>query len=112
MIESAGRTDAFENSELYFTSPWQAELFAIAILLCDAGHLNRAELSDAVERAISSASPANSRTAEDECFTAALRTLESAMADRGIAIGREIDSAQGEWREAYLATPHGAPVRL
>ncbi len=112
MIESAARNDAFEHSELYFISPWQADLFAIAVLLCETGHLDRAELSDAVEQAASSASPENGIAAREECFTAALRTLERALAERGVANRREIDSAQDEWRQAYLETPHGAPIKL
>ena len=112
MIESAARNDAFENPELYFTSPWQADLFAIAVSLCDAGHLDRAELSEAVEQAMSSASAVNEMAADDEFFAAALRILELALVDRGIANPREIDSVQGEWRQACLATPHGTPVRL
>ena len=112
VIESVVGKDAFENSELYFFKPWQAELFAIAVLLCDAGHLDRAELSEAVEQAISSASSSDGLSAGEESFTEALRTLESALADRGFANRREIDSAQGEWRQAYLATSHGEPVRL
>lgn len=112
MIESATRNDAFENSELYFTSPWQADLFAIAVSLCDAGHLDRAELSEAVEQAMSISSDANGMAAGEEFFAAALQILELALANRDIANPREIDSAQGECRQAYLATPHGAPVRL
>ena len=112
MIESTARNDAFERSELHFISPWQADLFAIAVLLCEAGHLDRAELSEAVQRAASSASPENGVAAGEERFAAALRTLERALADRGVANRREVDSAQDEWRQAYLETPHGAPVKL
>ena len=112
MIEATARSDAFERSELYFISPWQADLFAIAVLLCEAGHLDRAELSEAVQQAASSASPEYGMAAGEERFTAALRALERALADRGIANRREIDSAQDEWRQAYLETPHGASVKL
>ena len=81
MIESAARNDAFENSELYFTSPWQVDLFAIAVSLCDAGHLDRAELSEAVEQAMSSANATSEMAADEELFAATLRILELGPVD-------------------------------
>ncbi|MCW5774459.1 MAG: hypothetical protein KIT16_22635, partial [Rhodospirillaceae bacterium] len=41
-----------------------------------------------------------------------LAALETIVARKGAASTGEVDTRQEEWRQAYLATPHGMPVEL
>ncbi|MEQ8805438.1 MAG: nitrile hydratase accessory protein, partial [Rhodospirillales bacterium] len=41
-----------------------------------------------------------------------LAALERLCADKGLALGDEVANRAEEWRDAYLATPHGQAVAL
>ena len=112
MTAMDARSDVLELGGLSFNEPWQAELLAIAILLCETGRLDKSELSEVAGKAISDTGPSASSTSDEAAFEAALGKLESVLAEKGIADRTEIDSALDEWRRAYLDTSHGKPVKL
>ena len=106
------RSDVFELGGLCFNEPWQAGLLAIAVLLCETGRLDKSELSEVAGKAISGAGPTGGAASGEDAFEAALSKLETVLAEKGIADRTEIDSALNEWRQAYLDTSHGKPVKL
>ena len=112
MTGMAARSDVFKHGRLCFTEPWHAELLAIAILLCETGRLDKSELSEVAGKVISDTGSSVGKSSSEDAFEAALSTLESVLAGNGIADRTEIDSALKEWRQAYLETPHGEPVKL
>ena len=112
MIAMDARSDVFEHGGLRLSEPWHAELLAIAVLLCETGHLDKSELPEVAGKAISGAGSSVDTSSDEAAFEAALSKLETVLAKKGIADRNEIDSALNEWRQAYLDTPHGKPVKL
>lgn len=112
MTAMDARSDVFEHGGLCFSEPWHAELLAIAILLYETGRLDKSELSEIAGKAISDKGWSVGTASGEDAFVAALSKMESVLAGSGIAGRTEIDSALNEWRQAYLDTPHGEPVKL
>jgi nitrile hydratase accessory protein len=93
-----------------FKEPWQATAFALAVHLSERGAIPWAEWSAALAREIEAA--AGDPAQVDHYFRDWLRAFERICAEKGMVDPAEIRSRQEEWRRAYLATPHGAPVEL
>lgn len=96
-----------------FDSPWQAQAFAMAVSLQEAGYFSRAEWSDALGRAIArdetSKGPDTTGARYYDCWLAALEAL---LQDKGLMAEHALRQRRREWEEAYLSTPHGQPVGL
>ncbi|WP_051608773.1 nitrile hydratase accessory protein [Fodinicurvata fenggangensis] len=96
-----------------FDYPWQAQVFALAVSLQEAGRFSRAEWSDALGRAIAkdeaSNGPDTTGARYYDCWLAALEELLQA---KGLAEADSLRQRRRAWEEAYLSTPHGQPVEL
>lgn len=86
-----------------FAAPWQAQAFALAVALNEAGWLDWGDWSRAFGAA---------RASEGDYFTDWLETLERILADRGVAEAAEMRTLAAAWARAAAATPHGTPISL
>jgi nitrile hydratase accessory protein len=93
-----------------FEEPWQASAFALAVHLSERGAFPWTEWSAALGRVIQAAAgdPAHAGA----YFHHWLAALERLCTERGLVDPGEIRRRQEQWRQAYLATPHGQPVEL
>ena len=48
----------------------------------------------------------------DDYYSAWLAALEALLQGHDVAGAPEIEQMASDWRQAYLETPHGNPVRL
>jgi hypothetical protein len=48
----------------------------------------------------------------DDYFNAWLETLEHILIADGVAGAEDLTALKTAWADAYLSTPHGAPVHL
>lgn len=95
-----------------FAEPWHAQVFAVTVALNEAGRFDwpdwAARFSDTLKR--------HGLTRElnggDDYFHAWLETLEALLAEQGDAGAEDIQTLRNAWEDAYMTTPHGAPVRL
>ena len=100
------------DDEPVFAEPWQAQAFALAVQLHDAGHFGWDEWAETLGREIKAA---QDRGDPDDGSTyyrhwlAALRTILSA---KGLLNEAAVETRKAAWAEAYAKTPHGAPVEL
>ena len=98
--------------EPVFLEPWHGQVFALTV------HLNETGLFDWSDWAARfSATLARHGLERDldggaDYFTCWLETLETFLSDLGQAAPEEVDRLRSAWEAAYLATPHGDPVRL
>lgn len=96
-----------------FDYPWQAQAFALAVSLQEAGYFSRSEWSDALGRAIArdetSKGPDTTGARYYDCWLAALEAL---LQDKGLMAEHLLQQRRREWEQAYLSTPHGQPVEL
>ncbi len=91
--------------ERSFDEPWQATAFAMVIKLHEGGLFTWAEWAETLGAEIA----ANRDRAYYDSWLAALERLVTA---KGVAGSAELAGLRDAWREAYVHTPHGQPVRL
>lgn len=94
-----------------FAEPWQARLWALTQRLAEAGLFDWPGWAQAFGAALARARAAGGPEDGANYYDLWLETLEALLAERGIAPA-EVDAMAEAWERAYLATPHGAPVRL
>lgn len=97
---------------LRFDEPWQAQLFALTVALNEAGHFGWAEWTEAFGATLRRRGAERARDGGADYYDAWLETLERFLDARGHAPAAEAARTKAAWEAAYLATPHGMPVRL
>lgn len=95
-----------------FAAPWHAELFALTVALNEAGHFGWPDWTGRFAATLARRGAGRPLDGGDDYFLAWLETLEAMLAEAGVAGAAEVEAARAAWEAAYLATPHGQPVRL
>ena len=99
---------AILDNEAAFAEPWQAQIMALAFALAEKGMFSSAQWSEALGAELHK-HEADDRTSY---YQAALRALEALLLASGNLARANITLREQQWRQAYLATPHGMPVEL
>ena len=98
---------AAQDHDPAFSEPWQAQVLALAHAACEKGLFTPSQWANALGAELREAHIGDERTAYYEAAVHALETLlKSQLSPDSIARREE------QWRQAYLATPHGQPVEL
>ncbi len=95
-----------------FAEPWQAQAFAMAVLLHERGLFTWPEWAEALAaevRADTAAAPDDHGAAYYRSWLAALERLRIA---KGLASNDGIARLAAAWQAAAEATPHGRPIVL
>jgi nitrile hydratase accessory protein len=92
-----------------FAAPWEASAFAMVLALHRAGRFEWREWVALLADEIRTAPPDPTGAQYYERWSAALETL---LGHLGLMSSEAIAERSEAWRRAYLATPHGAEVRL
>jgi nitrile hydratase accessory protein len=101
---------ASRDGEPAFAEPWQVEVLALAMVLCERGAFSAGAWSEALGAELRRAEAAGGRDDHDTYYGAALAALERLLAG-DVSAAALADRAE-EWRRAYRRTPHGQPVAL
>ena len=91
-----------------FAEPWQAQAFALALKLYDAGAFSWTEWAQALSAELAR-DPSDDGGRYYEHWVAALERLAAA---RGLVAARELGARKRAWADAYRHTPHGRSVEL
>jgi nitrile hydratase accessory protein len=95
-----------------FRAPWEAQAFAMAVLLHDRGHVTWGEWSARLAAEIAAA---RARGEEDDgrrYYHHWLAALERLLAEKRIVLADELRDRRDAWDRAARATPHGKPIVL
>ena len=95
-----------------FAEPWQAEAFALAVKLSQAGLFTWSQWAATLGEEIKAAADAGDPDLGDTYYHHWLRALERLVTERSDLSTEVIDERMEAWRRAYLATPHGQPIEL
>lgn len=95
-----------------FAEPWHAQLFALTVHLNEAGVFAWPDWAAAFGATLKEHGVHKALDGGDDYYTAWLETLETLLAAQGLAPLSDLAALKHAWEAAYLATPHGAPVRL
>jgi nitrile hydratase accessory protein len=95
-----------------FREPWQAQAFAMAVRLHEAGHFTWPEWAAALADQIRRAQAAGDPDLGDTYYHHWLAALEHLVAAKGLVTGGELAERKAAWAEAARTTTHGAPIEL
>ena len=95
-----------------FVEPWHAQVFAVTVHLNAAGVFSWPEWAERFGARLQQHGLHKELDGGDDYYGVWLETLENLLAAQGIAPLAEVAALKTAWEQAYLSTPHGAPVRL
>ncbi len=95
-----------------FREPWEAQAFAMALVLHERGMFTWSEwastLGDEIKRAQAAGDPDTGET----YYHHWLKALERLVAEKGVTNGETLRSYRDAWGHAADRTPHGQPIEL
>jgi nitrile hydratase accessory protein len=95
-----------------FAEPWQAQAFALAVKLSEAGHFAWAEWAAALGAELAAAAARGEPDDGSRYYEHWLAALERLVKAKGLAEGTALLARKDAWAAAYRNTPHGKPVEL
>jgi nitrile hydratase accessory protein len=95
-----------------FREPWEAQAFAMAVRLHEAGHFTWTEWAAALAEQIRRAQAAGDPDLGDTYYLHWLAALETLVAAKGLVSTQELARRKTEWAEAARTTAHGTPIEL
>jgi nitrile hydratase accessory protein len=95
-----------------FREPWQAQAFAMAVRLSEAGHFTWTEWAQALAEQIRHAQAAGDPDLGDTYYLHWLAALERLVTAKGLVSPEELTHRKDEWAEAARTIPHGQPIEL
>jgi nitrile hydratase accessory protein len=106
-------TPRFESApEPVFGEPWHAQLFALTVHLNETGRFAWPDWAARFSATLARHGLNRELDGGDDYFNAWLETLEDLLAEDGAAAPKEAARVKAVWKQAYLGTPHGEPVRI
>ena len=95
-----------------FKESWQAQAFAIAVTLSEAGLFSWQEWSSELGASIQSRQKNGDPDDGETYYLHWLETLEKMLSRKNLIEHADLLRRITEWKEAYRKTPHGQPVQL
>jgi len=95
-----------------FAEPWQAQAFALAVKLSDAGHFTWTEWSAALAGELKAAADRGEPDAGSRYYDYWLAALEKLVTAKGLTDPAALAERKAAWADAYRHTPHGKPIEL
>ena len=92
-----------------FRAPWEAQAFAMAVVLHERGHFTWKEWAARLADEIAAAGETDDGKRYYRHWLAALEKL---VADKRIVLADELQARYDAWEEAARTTPHGQPIVL
>lgn len=95
-----------------FKEPWEAQAFALAVHLSEAGYFTWLEWTEVLSQEIKVAQADGDSDFGDTYYQHWLRALERLCTAKGLVGQTALKQRKALWRRAYLNTPHGQPIEL
>jgi nitrile hydratase accessory protein len=111
-LPEPGAPLARRDGEPVFDEPWQAQVMALAFTLMEQGAFTNALWSDTLGAQLKAAAARGRPDTPDTYYQCALAALESLLASSEAVPRPALDERTETWRQAYLNTPHGEPVKI
>jgi nitrile hydratase accessory protein len=95
-----------------FAQPWQAQAFALAVRLSEAGFFTWREWADELAAVLREATAREPPDDGSHYYDYWLLALERLCTSKGLTNAQTLNHRRMAWAEAYRRTPHGRPVEL
>ena len=110
-LAALGRIPRDEGGPV-FAEPWQAQAFALAVKLSEAGHFTWKEWAAALAAEIAAAAARGEPDDGSHYYDHWLAALEKLVTAKGLTDSNALAERKEAWADAYRHTPHGKPVEL
>ena len=95
-----------------FAEPWQAQAFALAVKLSEAGHFTWKEWAAALADELKAAEARGEPDDGSHYYEHWVATLEKLVLAKRLTDASALHERKEQWADAYRHTPHGQPVEL
>jgi nitrile hydratase accessory protein len=95
-----------------FRAPWEAQAFAMAVLLHERGVFTWPEWSARLADEIAAAAARGEDDDGRRYYRHWLAALEDLVGEKGLVADYELRARHDAWAEAATSTPHGKPIVL
>jgi nitrile hydratase accessory protein len=95
-----------------FAEPWQAQAFALAVKLSEAGHFTWSEWAQTLGAELTAATDRGEPDDGSHYYHHWLAALERLVTEKGLTDSAALAARKESWADAYRHTPHGQPVML
>ncbi len=95
-----------------FKEPWEAQAFAMTLVLHQQGHFTWSEWAQRLGAEIAAARERGEQDDGTRYYEYWLAALEKLVAEKGLVLSGELARRKHEWEEAARETPHGRPIEL
>lgn len=95
-----------------FAEPWQAQAFALAVKLSEAGHFTWKEWAAALADELKSAANRGEPDDGSHYYDHWMAALEHLVQAKGLLDRAALVERKEAWADAYRHTPHGKPIEL
>jgi nitrile hydratase accessory protein len=95
-----------------FRAPWEAQAFAMAVILHDRGCFTWPEWASRLAEEIAAARDRGEPDDGRRYYHHWLAALEKIVAEKGILLAEDLGARRNAWERAARATPHGKPIVL
>ena len=103
---------ARRDDEPLFDEPWQAQALGLAFSLAERGVYSPAEWSQKLGFVHSQILEGGAPDTPQTYYEAVVHALEQLIGEKESFSSNLLEDRVSEWRQAYLNTPHGQPVKL
>ena len=95
-----------------FRAPWEAQAFAMAVMLHERGHFTWKEWAARLAAEIAAAKERGEHDDGSGYYYHWLAALEKVVAEKRLIKADELATRKQEWDRAARETPHGQPIEL
>ncbi|MDG2269535.1 MAG: nitrile hydratase accessory protein [Alphaproteobacteria bacterium] len=100
------------DPERPFVEPWHAQIFGMTHALAASGTFTWPDWAAHFGTALAVVQKAGGPTDGSDYYDVWLVALETFLIEQDHADQQSLDDLHAAWTDAYLSTPHGAPVEL
>ena len=104
--------NVLDRASTVFSEPWEAQAFAIVIILSDKVYFTWEEWSNTLAENISRSRASGGPIDGSDYYLNWVTTLEQVLESKGLTDFLSLATVKAEWERAYKLTPHGKPVFL
>ena len=94
-----------DKEDPVFNEPWEAQAFALAVRLSEAGYFTWSEWAEALSKEITAAQARGDPDLGQTYYQHWLNALERICAEKGLVGREDMRRRQEEWRHAYQYAP-------